>query len=312
MEYILSKKRLVFLGVILIVAIFIVFFWKYKNTDLKNNQDNQEKITLGITNLDSDNDGLKNWEETLWKTDPNNPDTDGDGTGDNEEILNNRNPLVTGPNDLIKTEIEKTTQATTTTKELDPDLSQTDILARTLFSGYLTLKQNNLLGSQQEADFLEQISGQSLDSQTQVKLYTYDDLKTPSDSSKSSIQKYADDFKKIFSNIPQLRDDMVILKEALDNNSSETLNEINQNKIFYKKVLDNLLLITAPLDLLNNHLKLINLFLQMIHSAEQMTTTLKDPVLGLAGSKKYSDVTQEISIIFSEIGKYFKQNNIIY
>lgn len=48
---------------------------------------------------DDDADGLKNWQEALWRTDPKNPDTDGDGTNDGSEIRAGRNPLVPGPND---------------------------------------------------------------------------------------------------------------------------------------------------------------------------------------------------------------------
>ena len=50
---------------------------------------------------DTDGDGLKDWEELLWKTDPNKMDTDGDGTPDGEEINLGRNPLKAGPNDKI-------------------------------------------------------------------------------------------------------------------------------------------------------------------------------------------------------------------
>lgn len=49
--------------------------------------------------FDSDNDGLPDWEENLRKTDPNNPDTDRDGTSDGEEVRAGRNPLKPTPND---------------------------------------------------------------------------------------------------------------------------------------------------------------------------------------------------------------------
>lgn len=48
---------------------------------------------------DDDRDGLQNWEEQIYGTDPHNPDTDGDGTPDAEEIKLGRNPLIKGPND---------------------------------------------------------------------------------------------------------------------------------------------------------------------------------------------------------------------
>ncbi len=41
---------------------------------------------------DSDNDGLPDWQEELYGTDPNNPDTDGDGYSDSQEVELSRNP----------------------------------------------------------------------------------------------------------------------------------------------------------------------------------------------------------------------------
>lgn len=52
---------------------------------------------------DPDNDGLSNPEETFWNTDPLNPDTDGDGYLDGEEVRSRHHPLKPGPDDLIIT-----------------------------------------------------------------------------------------------------------------------------------------------------------------------------------------------------------------
>ncbi|MBI2057810.1 MAG: hypothetical protein HYT63_02405, partial [Candidatus Yanofskybacteria bacterium] len=43
---------------------------------------------------DFDHDGLKNAEEAVWGSDPYNPDTDGDGYLDGEEVFSDHNPLV--------------------------------------------------------------------------------------------------------------------------------------------------------------------------------------------------------------------------
>lgn len=50
---------------------------------------------------DFDHDGLDNGEEAVWGTDPYNPDTDGDGYLDGEEILSDHNPLL-ATNDALE------------------------------------------------------------------------------------------------------------------------------------------------------------------------------------------------------------------
>lgn len=50
---------------------------------------------------DDDQDGLSNWEEALRQTDPENPDSDGDGTSDKDELERGRNPLKKGPDDVF-------------------------------------------------------------------------------------------------------------------------------------------------------------------------------------------------------------------
>ncbi|MFH1461234.1 MAG: hypothetical protein ABIF84_02340, partial [Patescibacteria group bacterium] len=50
---------------------------------------------------DLDNDGLAGWEENLYKTDPNNPDTDGDGYLDGEEIAAGYDPTKPAPDDKL-------------------------------------------------------------------------------------------------------------------------------------------------------------------------------------------------------------------
>jgi len=54
--------------------------------------------------IDSDCDGLTNAEEKLYGTDPNNPDTDGDGYSDGVEVKSGYDPLKPAPGDKIATE----------------------------------------------------------------------------------------------------------------------------------------------------------------------------------------------------------------
>src|SRR3989344_8258983 len=74
---------------------------KYSNPSAELETGTLENIIAITGDIDTDSDGLKDWEEALFKSDPNNKDTDGDGTEDDEEVKLGRNPTLAGPNDKL-------------------------------------------------------------------------------------------------------------------------------------------------------------------------------------------------------------------
>lgn len=64
--------------------------------------------TLPSPDVDIDHDGLTNKDESYWNTDFKNPDTDGDGFKDGEEVASGHDPLKPGPNDLLDNSINLT------------------------------------------------------------------------------------------------------------------------------------------------------------------------------------------------------------
>ncbi len=58
-----------------------------------------------VESTDDDKDGLPNTEEQRWGSDPTNPDTDGDGYLDGEEINARHNPTIPAPNDLLPAQL---------------------------------------------------------------------------------------------------------------------------------------------------------------------------------------------------------------
>ena len=106
-EY-LSQKIILSLAFALIVILGAYYFGVYKGRPISYQKGGGSGLVAkngGGDNFlqgDADKDGLKYWEEALWKTDPNNPDTDGDGTSDGQEVKEGRDPNVAGPDDKLK------------------------------------------------------------------------------------------------------------------------------------------------------------------------------------------------------------------
>lgn len=82
-------------------CLFFAFFnyFTYVKADSADNKSSQ----ICDRSIDSDCDGLTNAEEKLYGTDPNNPDTDGDGYSDGVEVKSGYDPLKAAPGDKIET-----------------------------------------------------------------------------------------------------------------------------------------------------------------------------------------------------------------
>ncbi|MFH1402071.1 MAG: hypothetical protein ABIG87_00410 [Patescibacteria group bacterium] len=314
-----NKKLLVFLGIFAVFLLAIVFFVKYKKSKIiytPRNIDTQiaEKISQQLTQQDADNDGLKDWEEILWKTDPNNPDTDGDGTNDNDEILAKRNPLVAGPNDLMKDNSFEDAQDGVF--QSDNTLTQTDIFAREFFTGYVALKQNNQLGSKKQDEFLEALVdkniGQNLEA-TAKEIYLLDDLKIICDTcgdKYQGVQIYATELRELTETIPNLAYEPLVLKNALEKNDAKILDEMDENLSAYAQIIKWFLELSVPSDLAQMQLNAINALNDMINDTQNMKKVFNDPITAIVGAQKYIVDTEKYTKAFIEIGKYFKQNNI--
>ena len=144
-KYFPSKNFLVALSIAIVIIIIAIIFnyWqpnttKYTNDNLVSETDATSSQT---SNVDSDNDGLPDWMENLYGTDPKKSDTDGDGTSDIDEIKANRDPLKANtalegkePNDKIDPQLIESEQKTTAEYE---KLSPTEKMARNLFSNII-------------------------------------------------------------------------------------------------------------------------------------------------------------------------------
>lgn len=88
-----------FLGLMALVSVFTFFnsFGNYSSTFLKP----LTGSVLEAVSQDDDKDGLANREESYWNTDFQNPDTDGDGFLDGEEVASEHDPTKPGPNDQL-------------------------------------------------------------------------------------------------------------------------------------------------------------------------------------------------------------------
>ncbi|MEA1929554.1 MAG: hypothetical protein U9M92_01535 [Patescibacteria group bacterium] len=96
--------RRIFIVVLLLVVLLaggLFSLWYVGDKSLQNPGTDSDVPFYLQEQGDSDNDGLADWEELLWGSDLDNPDTDGDGTVDGAEVLADRSPTKPGPGDQL-------------------------------------------------------------------------------------------------------------------------------------------------------------------------------------------------------------------
>ncbi len=98
-----TKIKFIFAGMA-VIAVFSVLSWvDYFNKGLASGfsfKNIANKFSFE-SETDADKDGLSNIDESYWNTDFQNPDTDGDGFKDGEEIASGHDPRKPGPDDSL-------------------------------------------------------------------------------------------------------------------------------------------------------------------------------------------------------------------
>ncbi len=101
----MSWKMRGILGVLGLAAAFLSwqFLSSFKVTqpNTKTSAADNGQLSALLSSNDADRDGLSDSEESVWNADFQNPDTDGDGYLDGEEVASGHNPTVPGPDDYI-------------------------------------------------------------------------------------------------------------------------------------------------------------------------------------------------------------------
>ncbi len=303
---------LIVLAGLVVVGAFVLA--EYRNKQIKKVvyssivATSTEGLSSELQNIDTDTDGLKDWEEVLLGTDPDKSDTDGDGTADGKEAVAGRNPLVKGPNDSQKE----------TAKNGIPNekLTQTDILSRDFFARYMELNQTGLSGdAQSQSELIGQVlkNGIVLSS---PKVYTQKDMVISADESTAAIRKYGNEVGAIFKkNKNSRRDETVIANDSLEKEDPEILKEIDPIISTYKSILQSLLNTPTPQVMISMHTDLINSVSRFLFVAESLRQTDVDALKGLQGASGYMaagesffNALRALTTYFSSVGISYTQN----
>jgi hypothetical protein len=287
-EYLPSKKFMqVVSALILTTSIGGVLYVMFRNDPQVESPETLIQIVRS-NEKDTDNDGLKDWEEDLWGTDKNNPDTDGDGVPDGQEVRENRDPLIPGPRDIITNFQKKNLYQIPTTESLS---NRTTVLFNTSFPDALILADRIVKG--------ENVSQEEI----QLLLADYEvSTTTPNpvfDISRITIQPTTDYVAYIESVVSILQtysshlgNELEIVSAGLQNKDPNTLLSLRSTALRYEALARELMLIPTPRTLVNEHLAVANAYGQLSGSVIYLSSITIDPFQGLIAIRDYSNLSE--------------------
>lgn len=278
---------------------------------LKNKKEYKKETSL-ISNKnkklskDTDLDGLYDWEENLWKTEQNNPDTDNDGTRDGDEIKQNRNPLVPGPDDFILAGAGENATSS------EPG-TLTFKIGKEFLLKYLSTKNMESLTEIQKKEMVDSMLANLIVKKTTDK-YEISDIKISSDSSKENVRNYINNLGKIFKVFEiAKKNELAIFLEILENENNEDrekLNELKKNKMFYEKAVYEISKLSPPEKYAKIHLDILNNFNGAAEAISKMELIYNDPASSLIGMNEYSEESKKSIAIFQNFKNQFESGGI--
>jgi len=281
----------------------LLFFSKNKSVfkSLVSQTEKQEGLTYGneilgnLVNKDTDLDGVLDWEESLWGTDPTKKDTDGDGTEDDVEIEDLKKEA--GQSESLKLSLGQGAE----------NLTETDKFSRELFTTIVTLNQNGQI-DQATVDKLSESVFNQIQNSIQKKVFLISDLKLINNDNKQAIQKYSDALNNIYTKYPIEKGMVSILQKLIaDEENTDLESELNPIINQENKIISELVKMSVPQPLSLLHLNLINTSQKLIENIYDMRFFHTDVILAMSAMSQYEENSTALDSAANKLAEAIRQ-----
>lgn len=257
---------------------------------------------------DSDGDGLRDWEESLWKTDPYNPDTAGDGVPDGKKVKEGRNPLLPGPDNVLDAAAIKSK----VNPQTESDLTDTEKFSRELFVKIIAASKTPAgVNSADYSAYLSSTLQHEVETNRPIE-FTSENFKTTADGSPAALASYGNAVAAILTEKPAkpLEHELVIVERAAQDGSESELAKLDDNIAEYRLLEGKLAALAVPKPALAAHLALVNSIADMIWSLSSMRFVLSDPIKAIPGISKYLDNEEGFLNSIRALGAFFSNQDV--
>jgi hypothetical protein len=310
-----SADVVVFVSATLISVAFVVsvFYIFNRDKDIYKLQSKKQNVDMAsIANLqkdenknplandeykDTDNDGLANWEEVLWGTDPNNPDSNGNGINDGDEIKKENNVHLKKL--ALKIDDEDLPHNSSSTK--------TEIVSKKIFNSFMETLQ---VGGTFSTEKNMAIASDALN----VALKTQNNNRDSYTLSKNQIvpATFANRIIYIKTVLNELKEmssgdvenEIVLLFELAQGDKKESVKKISETAKFYGEHTHTLMNIKVPSDVADIHVEMIKSLLKYTKVLSDLGKLFNDPLSSADAINSFESSKNKLSASFLKLRSY--------
>jgi len=266
-------------AVVFLVALFLLKTTTiFKNKTGESSELAYNNTTIGaLVNKDTDGDGIPDWEEKLWGTDPLKKETI-PGTPDSVAI------------EKLKPQTEQNEQGLPSLK--DENLTQTDKFSRELFATIAAATQGGQTMDQATVDQIGSSLAAQIQNSPPRKVFLLSDIKIINDDSIEAIKNYNHAVGIVYKGYKRTDKVTNILKKFIADKNNPDVSVLSQLDPIIEqasKIIAGMIKINVPQGLAQLHLDAINAIERIVENLSDIKLYNSDPVVAMGAMSKYSD-----------------------
>ena len=309
-----GAARIVFALIPLVLVVGFLLFSQLRHpqtAEIKTGVADQHSSQQDAS-IDSDKDGLKDWEEQIYGTDPHNPDTDGDGINDGDEIALGRDPLKPNtskdplhPNDYLTHQDAATSPLSDNADR--PNLTQK--IAEIFGQEYLLNLIKDPNAEQDINGIVDKMVQAALEqSPSHISPVTVRDITVLQHASKDDIKNYLDMFDTTLAaalnTVSDKRSITDVVTDVINSQDDDTaIKQLGKRVDAYDIFLNNIKKLSVPEDFVAVHLDYLNTTMQEREALKKIKEIRNDGMLAIVGIRELS----QTSARFEDLAKQYKQ-----
>lgn len=300
----LPSKRVGALMVIVAALITSTIIFRADATPLSQKQKSVARLTTtpqNINEIDTDGDGLKDWEEALWGFSAVSPDTDGDGVGDAQEVRERKARLE-------EQRVGFLSEAAALSETISYEgLSETEKISRGILEQVVAFRSAGVSLDGATTNDIASVLGSTLQSPPPpVAMVSTADLSAVTESS-ATLVAYTRSLAAILGGESTTQtNELLVLARFGETGNVATLNALSDVINTYDDIINDLSAIPVPETLLDEHAALINSFANTKQSIALLAQLGSDPIKAIQGLQVYTSRSQSVAVAFDAIRRYLR------